>query len=688
MLARKLQMAAAGVGGEIEADYNKVAALYHFNGSDSQTNAGFAKTSGYNSLTFTTGGGDPYQSEASPFARPEGYWSVYFDGSDCIEMPANTGYNVLGNGTFCCEYWVYVNSYHASYSDQAGVFNGTSSGWLIYQNGANLDVYINGSTVISTTRPAERKWHHIALTRDGTTLRLFVNGALAGSSTASLGSDQSVTLKVGGDVANSRNGLDGYISNFHLNRGLSKYTSAFTPPTAPLSAQWGTESLVCKSNMFRDHTTYYTTTITLRGTPKVETFSPHNSSTVYNPATHGGSVDFDGSDFIYTSAVSLTMSSRFTIDLWFYPRDSGSYSAIIGNSHSAYYTSQIAYNVHMLSGTLYWGRSTGYSYYDTAIGTPYLNAWNHLAICRRYQSPTKDAAWLNGVRTLDATANSIGSPGYLVLGRFYYDYNAYHFNGKLANLRLMEGRCDHFDGSGNAPATITIPTALSTDISSSGNYRTNLLMNYETLNLKDSTGRQDTLAAGNTKLGTGVGKYGTAACYFDGSGDALKLKDIPPLSDFTIEFWMRPAALPTWGSLLSSLHYYSSGWTNNWIFRIQGNSNLGFAFFSNGQSGQTSKSWAVPTMSTNTWYHVALCRSGSDIRCFLNGTESSSGSLTLSTALTDHSPQGTGGTHASFVVGQGTSNTDYQGYIDELRISTEALYTANFTPPSDAYPNS
>ncbi len=109
----------------------------------------------------------------------------------------------------------------------------------------------------------------------------------------------------------------------------------------------------------------------------------------------------------------------------------------------------------------------------------------------------------------------------------------------------MEGRCDHFDSSGNAPATITIPTALSQDISSSGNYRTNLLMNYETINLKDSTGRQDTETLGNTKLGTGVGKYGTAACYFDGSGDALYLHDIPVLGDFTIEFWMRPAAYPT-----------------------------------------------------------------------------------------------------------------------------------------------
>ncbi len=139
---------------------------------------------------------------------------------------------------------------------------------------------------------------------------------------------------------------------------------------------------------------------------------------------------------------------------------------------------------------------------------------------------------------------------------------------------------------------------------------------------------------------------------------------------------------------MSSNGYYVAGNLNNWIFRLQGNSNLGFAFFSNGQSGQTSKSWAVPTMSTNTWYHVALCRSGSDIRCFLDGTESSSGSLTLSTELTDHAPQGGNSIHTRLVVGQGTSNTDYQGYIDELRISTEALYTANFSPPSDAYPNS
>ena len=154
-----------------------------------------------------------------------------------LEGPANVHYGgnqlhrILNQYKFTVEFWLYVTSYHASYMDIVGLFNGSSAGWLIYQSGNNLDVYINGSTMISGTRPSTGAWHHVALTRDGTNLRMFVNGSLHGSATtSSTGISQTQYPLLLGETG-SRNALNGFIDDFRITLGKARYTSNFTAPT-------------------------------------------------------------------------------------------------------------------------------------------------------------------------------------------------------------------------------------------------------------------------------------------------------------------------------------------------------------------------------------------------------------------------------------------------------------------------
>ncbi len=149
-----------------------------------------------------------------------------------LGFPPSPLFRLLDVGNFTIEFFLYVSAYHASYSDIVGVFDGSTAGWLLYQSGGNLDVYTNGSQKISGTRPSTDAWHHIALTRDGTSLKLFVDGTQLGStSTASLGADQqSYGLVFGGD-ATGRNGIEGHIDEFRLTLGKARYTSNFTAPT-------------------------------------------------------------------------------------------------------------------------------------------------------------------------------------------------------------------------------------------------------------------------------------------------------------------------------------------------------------------------------------------------------------------------------------------------------------------------
>jgi hypothetical protein len=85
------------------------------------------------------------------------------------------------------------------------------------------------------------------------------------------------------------------------------------------------------------------------------------------------------------------------------------------------------------------------------------------------------------------------------------------------------------------------------------------------------------------------------------------------------------------------------------------------------------------TLSQDTWYHVAVVRSGSTIRMYLDGTQTGSDYTTAGTYLNPASRPSI----ASSGFSLGSANL--AGWIDELRVSNNARWTSNFTPPVAAY---
>ena len=76
-------------------------------------------------------------------------------------------------------------------------------------------------------------------------------------------------------------------------------------------------------------------------------------------------------------------------------------------------------------------------------------------------------------------------------------------------------------------------------------------------------------------------------------------------------------------------------------------------------------------IAINTWYHFAVCRSGSTLRIFRNGTQIYTGT----------------NTNNYFITTTAYVGNIFNGYIDELRVSNSARYTANFTAPTTAFVN-
>lgn len=97
--------------------------------------------------------------------------------------------------------------------------------------------------------------------------------------------------------------------------------------------------------------------------------------------------------------------------------------------------------------------------------------------------------------------------------------------------------------------------------------------------------------------------------------------------------------------------------------------------FQIGGSAVINETWSP---ATNTWYHIAIVRSGTNLRAFLDGTQLGS-TVTNSTDIQGASGIGLG----KYSSGGGGA---FNGWMDELRvIKGTAIWTSNFTPPSSAY---
>ena len=78
------------------------------------------------------------------------------------------------------------------------------------------------------------QWVHIAVARNGTSLKMFFDGVEVASATNSYNFNQNqIPIRVGARFS-TQYFFDGYMSDIRITKGLARYTTAFTPPAAAL----------------------------------------------------------------------------------------------------------------------------------------------------------------------------------------------------------------------------------------------------------------------------------------------------------------------------------------------------------------------------------------------------------------------------------------------------------------------
>jgi hypothetical protein len=194
-------------------------------------------------------------------------------------------------------------------------------------------------------------------------------------------------------------------------------------------------------------------------------------------------------------------------------------------------------------------------------------------------------------------------------------------------------------------------------------------------------------AVGNAQISTAQSKFGGSSMLFDKVDDRLTLAASSDFAfgtgDFTIEFWAysRDVLSSTQRGFLQISPVaggLSTSFVNS-IIIVQG-ANAGGSGLNGGLVAVINNTFigsSTAVLSTNTWFHVALTRASGTVRLFFNGNVHASSTNTSNL------------TGSNLVVGGYYDTTVlYDGYIDDLRITKGvARYTANFTPPTEPFPD-
>jgi hypothetical protein len=550
-----------------------------------------------------------------------------------------------------------------------------------YVTGTTLYIGFGGSDDINVGSVfTASQQNHLAIVRSGSgsnNVSIFLNGSRIYqlTDTTNFSTNTFATIGRRYAISGGDNYWLGYLSNLRALKGTAQYSgTTYTVPTSPLTAITNTQLLTCQSNRFIDNSTN-AFTLTVNGSPSVQRFSPFSPTSAYSTTVNGGSAFFDGTgDYLSAadnSAFNLN-SVSFTVECWVYWNSVSGEQNIVEQFTNPSGPGWTLYKFNSSTGSPagsvdFYGGSTGL---NSGL-VPVAGQWYHLAISRD-NSTGAASFYVNGTRTANATFNVSSSASTALLVGVRAGGSTW-FNGYMEDLRIVKGSYVY-----NPTATsITVPTAPLTAVSG-----TSLLLNYTNAGVLDNAMMNDLETVGNAQISTSVKKYGTGSLAFDGGGDYI-VPTSPSSNvvlglgsgDFTIEFWV----------------YFNSGLgsdivlfdgrplsTNGAYPTLYVNSSSQISYVVSSADRITSAS----AFSTSTWYHIAVSRSGTSTKMFVNGTQVGS-TYTDSTNYLSASRRPVIG-----INGFNETAAPLNGYIDDLRITKGvARYTANFSVPTAAFPN-
>jgi hypothetical protein len=599
--------------------------------------------------------------------------SAAFDGTgDYLLSPTNSNFG-FGTGNFTIEGWIRFNNF-----TNAPVFvdmrsaGGTEVVPTIYFDTSGAPIYFtNGSARITGSNLSTGTWHHIAVSRSGTSTRMFVNGTQVGSTYTDSNNYVTTLLSIGIVPYNTAFGaLNGWVDEFRVS-DTARYTANFTPSTTPFTNDANTVLLIHANGT--NATTFFEDDNGVRAPRSLIAVNQTKISTTQSQFG-GSSAEFDGNDDYITvnglpsitGDCTIEFWGRFDILPWNQTLNGGSYMLAYTRASTDYLIinrtgagSQV--NFQIATGNRYG------SFTKSGVNLA-INTWYHMAIVRNggvwkaffngteLTTFTNDSNFTNSGRTEDVAFTTIG--------RF------------VDSRGSWDGFMDEFRVSNSARYTGDF-TPSTTPFTNDSN--TLMLIHADGTNnstvIRDDNGalanRQPTVitALGNAQISTAQSQFGGASAAFDGTGDYLE-SGSNSLSlgtgDWTIEMWIRT------GTVLRVLFDNRIPTASAGVFFLNASGHPTY------YDDTTFSISAATNCADSTWRHIAYSKSGTTLRIFVNGTVG----LTYTGYTSDM------GTNRTFRIGaQAPLDLYFNGHMDEIRVSNTARYTANFTPSTTQFVN-
>ena len=608
-----------------------------------------------------------------PDANYATYGSTYLNGTtDYLTVPQNAAFN-FGTGDFTVEGWWNFTSIATSQglislgtgANGGGPYNGW---WFDYESSGILRFYryAGGSEIYSSfsVTLVPGTWYHIACTRSGTAVKMFVNGVQVGTTATSSTSFDNVNsdpLVIGRFITGQGTFyLNGYVSDVRITKGTALYTANFTPPTTPLTAVSGTSLLTCQTNQPVNNQTFLDNStsalpITYVGSATQGSFSPYGAN--WSNYFAGSTSDYLT---IPTTSGALDHTGDFTTELWIY-WNSMPTGSTYENIYSAPGSTSGLYMLGTSNSSTVWAPPYILRLYisgtgDVINGNTVLTAgqWYHIAHTR---ASGVNRLFVNGVLQTntytDSTSRVLGANGIVI---------AKNSNAYVSNVRYVKGTALYTTTFTPSTEPLTAVTGTS-------------LLTCQSPNIIDNSANALAVTAAGATSTQKFSPFATVtqtpqsySTYFDGSGDYLSLGDQTAFEfgsdNYTVEFW--------WYATTSADQNLIGKWVDSsgseWILQWR---NAGY--FRWAVNGGVSSD-ATTSLLLNRWSHIAVSKSGTSLRIFYNGTQ-------INTTATEGTISATS---SSLTIGTSQLNTSPNwtfGHISNVRIvKGTALYTANFTP--------
>jgi hypothetical protein len=622
-------------------------------------------------FTTTTDGTGPRITTSYPFTQNTttttvtSLGSAYFDGTgDYLTTPDNVNLQ-FGTGDFTVECWIYPTSISGA---QKGIISkgSNTTGWELRIGGAvssGLDFSYTSTAVTSAFAVTLNTWHHVALTRSGTSMKSFLNGVNVGTATVSDNFNQTDILRVG-DSRTANQPFTGYISDIRIVKGTAVYTSNFVPPQTPITPVANTQLLTCQTNGGGNNygvvdNSPFQNILTRAGNTSQGSFSPYSVTGWSNyfggtgdylttPITSSGPLDFGSGNWtveawvMYTGA-SLTGGYRNFLT---FCNDSGLPYIQFGTKTSTGYV----FAEEGTPSTVPW----------TVAGTTLLtsNVWHHIAAVR---NSNNIYLYLDGVlQGSVAYSGTHQTFAKVQIGSLKYSGSIIQdWTGYIANVRIVKGTAVYT--SAFTPSTTPLTAIANTS-----------LLTCQSNRFIDNSPNNFALTNGGTPSVQAYSPFGTVSestpltysTYFNGSTDYLTVPSTIDhafgTGDFTVEFWAYPTvnARQDWIDFDSGQGY-----------------RLLIMYYSNALGYYPANSVQItgPSLSLNTWYHIAVVRISGSSRMYVNGTQVGSTYADTTNFLAQ-----------PLSIGKDNAGSTYvTGYMSNVRITKgKGIYTGNFTVPT------